>query len=898
MFNVPVRQAKAYQMQAVMISRYGLFREDVRDLCQLNTSKVQSYLIVNTLKLGFIINIFFNFDRTDTDREEADFEEVQIDTIMTMLLLTGAFWLLTSIWFSMYGLVVAQSLTTKVLVRVARIPLPSAEEIMEVAPETHTFERSVGEAFRVPLMTTRTENESDEMAARSGMTQGVGRVRTSPGSSRSPQPRCASRTFTPTTTGGQGAGQPVPTSRAGADMQPITITELLCDQADVDEEEAAERKGMEPHLKLLMLLKASWEPFDFYSKVSMSLGSATMLSGLGYYGLYYLRQRSTVFDVEAGGWCCFLFMSALAWTSLVLELSITRAQQAFVACSMMAGPTIMLVGYDRNRMHWQLPGILSLTCFWVLLVCWSAVSKGDSWPRCWGASLWLNVLHGESGPRVAAEDLSGRQEEDNVATTRQNTLTRSGTNSSDGSLVSLASSDLGGQRSPHAHLFATMLIACLDDLLEWPLRKSVQLKVRKERDNLYEAAQAVGAFSRQESRRRRRQRRGLEGFWLELPGERAGTKALLKDWMDPDGIGNPRDAQEVTLEDLLTGAINLADLLYQEAITWSMRDMQDLAGYGGEPVLGIRSFTAQFRREGTAARNNIGQQAFRFYFLGVVIVTSMWMFALMLSFGAALQRPSATMVLHSGFTTYAKLPLPWLVPAGYGCDISALDVVMTDTAAGCYIASWNHTTGTTSYWAGPYAVCGDGPTLAADLGPNDQTWALCESGIRSFSVDALTGALRTSPSAGLAGLEKFALDSVENTSASVVGLGLRNGSVLGLRLDMSQFAEGRWFILGSFNAPASVKWKQLALRNGTGLLLDQKDRLWKVDVVTGEWNGPQMLPKGYTWLGLCVRPGESNLMAWGVQDKHCVAPSKVELMYFEWSGFPPLSGLARHRRLT
>ncbi|CAJ1365821.1 unnamed protein product, partial [Effrenium voratum] len=88
MFNANVHQAKRFQTQSLLLARTALFREDIRDLAALTINKVDSYLIVNTLKLGFIVTIFFNFDRTDKGDSARTFIEEQVNVIFSMTLLS------------------------------------------------------------------------------------------------------------------------------------------------------------------------------------------------------------------------------------------------------------------------------------------------------------------------------------------------------------------------------------------------------------------------------------------------------------------------------------------------------------------------------------------------------------------------------------------------------------------------------------------------------------------------------------------------------------------------------------------------------------------------------------------------------------------------------------------
>ncbi len=64
MWDATNRQARDFQHQNLIVNRVGLYREDIRDLAGLTTSKVNTYLMLNTLQLGFIVTFVWAYDRS------------------------------------------------------------------------------------------------------------------------------------------------------------------------------------------------------------------------------------------------------------------------------------------------------------------------------------------------------------------------------------------------------------------------------------------------------------------------------------------------------------------------------------------------------------------------------------------------------------------------------------------------------------------------------------------------------------------------------------------------------------------------------------------------------------------------------------------------------------------
>jgi len=58
MFDAEMKIKREYQGQDMRIKQFELYREDVRDLVGLTIAKMDNYLIVNTLQLGFCIALY------------------------------------------------------------------------------------------------------------------------------------------------------------------------------------------------------------------------------------------------------------------------------------------------------------------------------------------------------------------------------------------------------------------------------------------------------------------------------------------------------------------------------------------------------------------------------------------------------------------------------------------------------------------------------------------------------------------------------------------------------------------------------------------------------------------------------------------------------------------------
>lgn len=592
MFDVPLMQAKAFQIQALHMNRLNIFREDVRDLAAQTTDKMQSYLIVNTLKLGFIMTIYFNCDRVNEELEDRNLIELEIDLLMSSFFCCAAFWLFTSIWFSMQTVVVAQSIATKLLLQVARAPAPLCAEDVG-APTSREFERDLGAAFRLPFLggAGRASRRSDEEGDRRG--------------TAAPEPDLEAASAPWDVPLGMASAAPGAVSGAvggGIDVSRILSGEQLCRVAPTTEE---------PHLKLMNLLRCQWAPYDLYGKIAMVLGTVNLLRGLALFALYYFRTNQCDFCVTPGGMLTYLTFSLLAWWCALFELAIPRVAHCFVFCTMMGSclSVILLDGIldpvlrpNDEQSPWVFPLVTGLSASWEVVLAFSGVQWGDSWPAHWRASHFLNIMHAEDGPPSyppAADRQPLQGAEGEVAT-------------------SPSSASAHNSRSR-----AIPLLSCLDAVLaSVPLCRTERKASLLARDSLREMCRAAGVRSGTPV--------AVDGFWLLA----VGKERQKSYWVDPgaQASGPSESSSATSLPELLRAAREVEKRLRADALSWTAADAEKLAECGGHAVPDPRSFTAQFARSHSDDSTNMGVKASLMYLGGAILTSLLWFIVLAYSF--------------------------------------------------------------------------------------------------------------------------------------------------------------------------------------------------------------------------------------------------------------------------
>merc|ERR1719428_548566 len=100
-----------HQVQNMRVQQASLHREDLRDLFGLTISKMDSYMTVNTLQLGFCISLYY-------DGRLSDGCPSWLFGIHAITLGSAFFFIILSLMFSVHASVSAQALAVSVLIQV------------------------------------------------------------------------------------------------------------------------------------------------------------------------------------------------------------------------------------------------------------------------------------------------------------------------------------------------------------------------------------------------------------------------------------------------------------------------------------------------------------------------------------------------------------------------------------------------------------------------------------------------------------------------------------------------------------------------------------------------------------------------------------------------------------
>lgn len=143
-FNAKQRQHRIHQSQSMKLELWKLFREDVRDLFELTTSNMNTYMVVGALLVTCIIGFIF------VGYQEFPMEPPWLLLIWNNSVFSAITFGILSVWLATHGSSSSNSAAIKILTQAVRPPVPGLSEVRAAMRLQEQYEKSGVKNFFMP----------------------------------------------------------------------------------------------------------------------------------------------------------------------------------------------------------------------------------------------------------------------------------------------------------------------------------------------------------------------------------------------------------------------------------------------------------------------------------------------------------------------------------------------------------------------------------------------------------------------------------------------------------------------------------------------------------------------------------------------------------------------------
>jgi len=390
LYDRKMRQETEYQIMDFRIKQAELWREDVRDIIGLTSVKMDTYLIVNAVQLGFTVMAF-------CEGRLASGTPTWLVGCHTLSLAGAFMYLLMSVWFSMHASITAKSYETRLLTQLVRLPVPSWAQLESARTYASTFEKTQSkQMLRVPFVM--------------GTQQRV---------LGNPSTGAASSESAALEDDGSAAGG----SAASADLW--GLEGAGDDIYELDGKIRTDPSGQR-HLQLIKQVMHYWQSYDGFARVAMSMGTNQLILGLSYYVIgYVLISNKAIIAC----WLVVLLFMVIATALIRLDMSLTGFEFRAAMVLVFAGPSLTAVAAQQWRLHtvrgYEMVHLLAPLPYaaeaaWLMLLLYISKVKeqegGATLPTGFRSVMYIDVFgwikrarEKESQDRAPAEPLSPKE---------------------------------------------------------------------------------------------------------------------------------------------------------------------------------------------------------------------------------------------------------------------------------------------------------------------------------------------------------------------------------------------------------------------------------------------------------------------------------------------------------
>eukprot|EP00927_Polykrikos_kofoidii_P072248 TRINITY_DN6838_c0_g1_i3.p1 TRINITY_DN6838_c0_g1~~TRINITY_DN6838_c0_g1_i3.p1 ORF type:complete len:1033 (+),score=166.59 TRINITY_DN6838_c0_g1_i3:91-3189(+) len=309
-YDRKMRQETEHSIMEFRIMQAELWREDVRDIIGLTSVKMDTYLVVNAVQLGFCVMAF-------CEGRLAVGTPTWLIGCHTLSIAGSFMYLLMSVWLAMHASVTAKSYEVRLLTQHVRLPMPTWAQLEGARTYSSAFEKlQAKQMFRVPFL----QGTHEHMVDANGAT-------TAP------------------------LGLPTvseETSQDSAQSSDLWGLEARGDELYELDGKARVDPSQLRHLRLVHEAMQYWQAYDGFARVSMSMGTNQFVNAIAYYILGYVLVSN---HAIIASWLSVGLCIAINVALIRLDMSLTKLEFHIAVLLMAVGPCLTAFSCERWDMN-------------------------------------------------------------------------------------------------------------------------------------------------------------------------------------------------------------------------------------------------------------------------------------------------------------------------------------------------------------------------------------------------------------------------------------------------------------------------------------------------------------------------------------------------------------------
>lgn len=370
-FDQKMRLEREMLRLEMQIKRFELFRDDIRDLVELTTGKMEMYHLVGALMMEFIVIIYTEGAEIAWIAPAPPF----IKALFAMSLASAFVYILLAVWLSMHASVSAHSFGVRLLTRFVRLPIPGVQQVKALNARLTDFENQGGkEVLRVPFLSKPQQwkqfrPDLPTHAEEEQVCDGDERYKTA--------------------------------LKLEGELRPQDL--LGTGETAINENDLTDAATRLPghHVQLFRRLQAKWQCYDCYARVCMSLGAYCLLTSISYY--LVIATMKHYYSLTTGYAVITVFMVTnivlgildvgRSTTFNVVFLHLFGAAPVYIAAYSISSTMLVSMETLDYPYPWS-PAIFFITAVWyegLLHLAWPS-RDGMSVPRRFRTVLFIDVF--------------------------------------------------------------------------------------------------------------------------------------------------------------------------------------------------------------------------------------------------------------------------------------------------------------------------------------------------------------------------------------------------------------------------------------------------------------------------------------------------------------------------